>query len=123
MTVSVVYGAAAVPLPGGGWGVRLERDVETRTVCGFRRTASVFSIILTAEDALEMVRAYREREFRILDDIDDESRKEICLNMIPGESYCLDWWEKGKVIEDDLWSDWPEAFMAEVESAAKEASE
>lgn len=127
MTVSVVYGAAAVPLPDGGKGVRLvrtvKRTVKTTDLCGFQKMVSQFVITLTPKDAFEMVRAYRERRFRVLDDIDDESRKQICLNIISGESYSLEWWGKGKVVEDDLWSDWPEAFMAEVESAARDAKD
>lgn len=126
MTVSISYEATPVLLQDGRYGVRLEREVKktvkTTDMYGFRKTVSLFNIILTVEDALEMVRAYREREFRILDDVDNE-RKEICLNMIPGESFCLEWWEKGKVIEDDLWSDWPDDFMTEVESVAKEVQE
>ena len=126
MTVSISYGASSVPLPQGGRGVRLERTVKktmkATDQCLFRKTVSSFAITLTQDDALEMVRAYRAREFRVLDDVDDE-RKEICLNMIPGESYSLEWWDKGKIAEDDLWSDWPSDFMAEIESVAKEAVE
>ncbi|MBR4226917.1 MAG: hypothetical protein IKR86_09190 [Candidatus Methanomethylophilaceae archaeon] len=122
MTLRVEYGAYPERLSDGTNGVILARAVLSSEMGGASwKTRSFIEIRIAAEDALSLVRAYRARGSRICDDVDDGSRRMICLNMIPGESYSLEWWVKGKIIEDDLWSDWPEAFMAEIENAAKEA--
>ena len=126
MTVMVCYDASPVRLPGGRGGVHITRKADIgwgeKDPARDWRNISGVGILLTAEDALRMVGTYRERESgRFLDAWDDGG--EMYLDMVPCESYSLVWRKDGERVEDDLWSDWPDAFMAEVESAAKEAME
>lgn len=124
MTVMICYDAFPVRLPDGRGGVHITRkaDVgwgEKDPVRDWRNISDV-GILLTAEDALALVRAYREDRDGRFEDVSGDGQ-EVSLEFVPWESYSL-YWSKGlKRIEDDLWSDWPDAFMAEVESAAKEA--
>lgn len=115
MTVMIAYKAEVARLPDNRFGVMVERGID---VGG--RNRSHIGILLTSEDALRMVGTYRERESgRFFDAWGDGG--EMFLDMVPCESYSLVWRKDGERVEDDLWSDWPEAFMAEIESAAREA--
>ena len=77
---------------------------------------------MTAEDALRMVRTYREGEDGRFEDVLDGGRQ-IAMEMVPWESYTIRWTYGRTLVADSLWSDWPGEFMDEIESAVKEAME
>lgn len=123
MTVMVCYEASPVRLPGGRGGVRIAREADAGQGGkgpGTWRNISRTAVLLAAEDALALVRAYRGDEDGTFGDVSGDGR-EVSLEFVPWESYSLYWSRGLERIEDDLWSDWPGEFMDEIESAAREA--
>ena len=104
-------------------GLRQHRYVTLeRTLRVDGKAQSVFSVQLAVDDALALVRAYREgMDGRFVDVLD--GGREVAVEMVPCESFTLGW-HYGKVrAHDSLWSDWAGPFMDEVERAAREALE
>ena len=87
MTVMVCYGASPVRLPGGRGGVHITRKAdigggEKDPVRDWRNISSV-GILLTAEDALALVRAYREDRDGRFEDVSGDGQ-EVSLEFVLG---------------------------------------
>ena len=115
MTVRVEYKASAKSMCGRRV-VRLERTLATKD------GKQAHAVTLTAEDALNMVRTYREGEDGRFEDVLDGGRR-IVMEMVPWESYTMRWTYGKTMVADSLWSDWAGPLMDEIEQAGKEAGQ